>query len=227
MPPAILRSMKCILTILVPAFFALTAPAAEPPSGNLLLDETFDGEALVKGWLVQTGDWKPAGGVLRGKELEADNHAAAARRLLPMQDGTFELRFRLTGPAPRGFHFGFDPAPGELKKRGHLFSIVVTPAGSKLLKHIDKDRPKEDPNEILASSDTAIAKDAWHTLRLEKKGDSVRASIVAEGGATAISLAATHPTFHVKTPTLVFRCLGNGVEVDDVKVWGAKVSNAK
>jgi hypothetical protein len=216
--------MRSFFTILALAFFASTALAAEPVPGDLLLDEIFDGDTLVKGWLVQTGEWKPAGGVLRGKELEADNHAAAARRLLPMQDGTFELRFRLTGPSPRGFHFGFDPAPGELKKRGHLFSIVVSPTGAKLLKHIDKDRPKEDPNETLANSDTAIAKDVWHTLRLEKKGDSVKASIVAEGGATSISLAATHPTFHVKTPTLVFRCLGDGVEVDDVKVWGKKAS---
>ena len=35
-------------------------------------------------------------------------------------------------------------------------------------------------------------------------------------------LIATHATFGVKNPTLVFRCLGNGVEIDDVRVWTQK-----
>lgn len=37
----------------------------------------------------------------------------------------------------------------------------------------------------------------------------------------AIVLKASHPTFHVATPTLVFRCIGDGIEVDDIKVRNA------
>jgi hypothetical protein len=198
--------------------------AAETPQptlakkGELILEESFDDDTLPKGWTVQTGDWKPVGGVLVAREIPADHHAAAARRLLPMQDGIFQLRFRLAGKA-KAFHFGFDPARGELKKKGHLFSIIVTPTGAKLMKHIDKDKPKEDPNEILASSNTAFKAGIWHTLLLEKQGNHVAAQIVSDAGDSSVSLAGSHPTFHVKTPTLVFRCAGDGVGVDDVRVW--------
>lgn len=189
--------------------------------GDLLLEEGFDGASLVKGWMVQFGEWKPVAGVLRAREVVADRHAAAARRLLAMQDGVYQLRFRLTGPAPKGFHFGFDPAPGQLKKRGHLFSVMVFPSGVKLLKHVDKDQPKEDPNVVLAESDRAIAPEVWHRLLVEKKGDQVSARIRPESGAGEVHLSASHPTFSVKTPTLVFRCLGDGVEIDDIRVWNA------
>ncbi|MCB1090018.1 MAG: hypothetical protein KDL87_00700 [Verrucomicrobiae bacterium] len=187
--------------------------------GELMLEEGFDGDTLVKGWLIQYGEWKPQGGVLRARELATDQHAAAARRLLAMQDGVYQLRFRFTGSAPKGFHFGFDPAPGQLKKRGHLFSVMVSPTGAKLMKHVDKDQPKEDPNVLLAESETAIASEVWHHLLVEKKGDQVSARIQSEKGWAEIQLSASHPTFHVKTPTLVFRCLGDGVEVDDIRVW--------
>jgi len=208
-----------ICLILLTLSFLSPAPQAADPAGDLVLEETFDAPALVKGWLVQYGEWKPVDGVLRGRELPEDKHAAAARRLLHMEDGVFALRFRLTGPAAKGFHFGFDPAPGQLKKRGHLFSIIVTPDGAKLMKHVNKDNPKEDPNEILSESQTAVTPGVWHTLRVQKAGNRVEARIEADTGGSQMALAASHPTFHVKTPTLVFRCLGNGVEVDDIRVW--------
>ena len=36
------------------------------------------------------------------------------------------------------------------------------------------------------------------------------------------SLKTSHSTFGVKKPTLVFRCVGDGVEIDDLKVWVPK-----
>lgn len=213
-----------LFSIALGGSLALPLAAADSPEptlgkkGEKLLEESFDGDAFVHGWTVQTGDWKPVAGVMVGKEIPDDHHAAAARRLLPMQDGIYQLRFRLTGAA-KAFHFGFDPARGELEKRGHLFSIIVTPTHAQLLKHIDKDRPKEDPNEVLAVAETAFKSGVWHTLLVEKKGNNVAAKIVSDSGDTSISLAATHPTFHVKTPTMVFRCQGDGVEVDDIRVW--------
>lgn len=210
---------------------ALLMPSAQPiraaDPGPPTFEETFDAPALVKGWLVQYGEWQPVAGVLRGRELAADKHAAAARRVLPMQDGRFSLRFRFTGPKPEAFHFGFDPAPGQLPKRGHLFSVIVTPQGAKLMKHVDKNKPKEDPNVVLATADATIAPEVWHTLIVEKVGNSVKASLAAESGSVQLSLASTHPTFHVKTPTLVFRCLGDGVEVDDIRVWSLPAQDDK
>ncbi len=199
----------------------ITSSASALETGELVLADDFSGDTLAKGWAAQYGEWKPVDGVLAARQIPADNHAAAARRALPMGDGAYEMRFRLTGKG-QAFHFGFDPAPGQLKKRGHLFSLIVTPAGAKLMKHVDKDQPQDDPNEDLAIADAAFRIGVWHTLRLEKRGNDVTASLRSETGDVSVSLTASHPTFHVKTPTLVFRCVGDGVEIDDLKVWKPK-----
>lgn len=172
-------------------------------------------------WNVQFGEWKAQNGVLRARQIPTDNHGAAARRVLEMKDGIFELRFRLVGEG-RGFHFGFDPKRGSLKKKGHLFSVMVSPMQVKLTKHVDKARPREDPNDDLAKAAHGFAPGDWHTLLVEKQGNDVVVQIRTEGTDKTIVLNATHPSFHVPTPTLVFRCQGDGVEVDDVKVWTVK-----
>ena len=64
----------------------------------------------------------------------------------------------------------------------------------------------------------------WYRLTVEKTGNDVVARISSEEGATKLELKATHPTFHVTTPTLVFRCVGDGIEVYDLKVWKTKAS---
>ena len=82
------------------------------------------------------------------------------------------------------------------------------------MKHVDKKNPKEDPNEVLANESMSFEKGRWYTLRLTTWETYVTATI--DGDAT---LKASHPTFAVKKPTLVFRCQGDGVELDDIKVW--------
>ncbi len=198
--------------------FAFNASALEPQlasRGKLIFAHDF-AKGLPQKWTAQFGDWKAVDGVLRARQIPADNHGAAARRVLEMQDGVFELRFRFTGG--KGFHFGFDPKRGTLKKKGHLFSVIVSPAMAKIMKHVDKSKPKEDPNEDLAKVATKFPAGQWNTLLLEKVGNRVTAQIQPPKG-KAILLRAEHPTFHVPTPTLVFRCIGDGIEVDDIKVW--------
>ena len=214
--------MKSRLFLVIAVFPFSVALALEPTisgKGEEMLSDDFSGAELGKGWRTQTGEWKAVDGVMRSKQIPADNHSAAARHLLPMQDGIYQMRFRLVDEGT-SFHFGFDPAHGELKKRGHLFSVIVSKAKVTLMKHIDKDKPKEDPNEVLATAAHQFEAGKWHTLLVEKKGDDVVAQILPDGESTKpIVLKATHPTFHVKTPTLVFRCLGDGVEIDDLKAW--------
>lgn len=194
------------------AIFACIPAVCAAPSGQPLVEDNFERAELGKGWSVQTGSWKIEDGVLHGAEIPADHHSAAARRTVQTSDATYKLKFRLTEGA-KGFHFGFDPARGELKKRGHLFSVIVMPSGWKILKHVDKDRPKEDPNEILANTPHKFEPGKWYSLEVVTSGTHVKASI--EG---IEPLEADHPSFGVKKPTLVFRAIGDGVEVDDISV---------
>lgn len=205
----------CLLSFVLATLNTCALEPQNSKKGELLFAHDF-AKGLPKGWNAQFGEWKAVDGVLRAKQIPADNHGAAARKVLEMQDGIFELRFRFTGG--RGFHFGFDPKRGSLKKKGHLFSVIVMPTLAKITKHVDKSKPKEDPNEDLARIQHKFTNREWHTLLLEKKGNDVIAQIQPPSGGTMV-LKASHPTFHAPTPTLVFRCLGDGIEVDDVKVW--------
>lgn len=216
--------MICLLLmvgLLVPVSSALAAelkPVLAKPGAVVFETDFSDG--APKGWRVQFGDWRVKDGVLRARQIPADNHGAAARQILEMRDGVFQMRFRFVDQGA-GFHFGFDPKRGSLKKKGHLFSVIVSPTFAKLMKHVDKSRPKEDPNEDLARVTHRFPPGKWHTLLLEKKGNDVVAQIRPDAGGKTLTLKAAHPTFHVPTPTLVFRCIGDGVEVDDVRVWQA------
>lgn len=210
------RFCKMKISSFYPAVCLVAFSLAAHAEPEVVFEQNFDDVAdgtLPKGWGVNTGEWKVVDGVLSAKQIPAENHSAASRAALPMQDGVFKMKFRLLEGAT-SFHFGFDPAKGELDKKGHLFSVIISPKSWKIMKHVDKNKREEDPNEDLATADAVFETGKWYELVLTKQGDLAKASIEGIG-----ELEATHPTFHVKTPALVFRSLGTGaVEVDDVVV---------
>lgn len=209
--------MKLSAFLLIPIVTVSVGLAGEQPANSdVAVNDSFDRRELGKEWHVNTGEWKIVEGVLVAREIPADKHSAAARRIVETKNAVYELKFRLTGDA-KAFHFGFDPARGELKKKGHLFSVIITPASWKIMKHVDKNRREEDPNETLAEQKTEFERDKWYTLRVTTWQQYVTARI--EGKET---LKASHETFGVKKPTLVFRCIGNGIEIDDIRVWTQK-----
>jgi hypothetical protein len=210
--------MKSLLvTVAASLLLTASAVASEPPANSeLAVDDSFDRKELGEGWHVNTWEWTITDGVLRAREIPAENHSAAARRTVATSNAVYELRFRFVEDG-KGFHFGFDPANGELKKQGHLFSVIVTPESWKILKHVDKARREEDPNKTLAEQKTEFETGKWYSLRLTTWQTHVTASIDGKE-----QLKASHESFGVKKPTLVFRCLGNGVEIDDIKVWKQK-----
>jgi hypothetical protein len=201
---------------------AFSSPAAElepklGKKGALLLDEKFDGKEVPKNWNRNTGKLTVADGVLKASEVAADMHAAAFRRPLPLQDAAIYVKFRFEGA--KMFHVGFDPAPGELKKKGHLFSLIFTATGWNLTEHNDKADSKST-NKALAKATAIFEKGRWYELLLEVKGDDVLAQI---GGMEP--LRATSKDFHVKKPGLVFRTGGKDtdeVHLDEVRVWELK-----
>ncbi len=207
--------MKALTAIILSTIFstALSFTGEQPANSDVAVEDSFDREELGKEWHINTGEWKIVDGVLRAREIADEKHSAAARRIVETKNAVYELKFRLTGDA-KAFHFGFDPARGELKKKGHLFSVIITPASWKIMKHVDKNRREEDPNETLAEQKTEFERDQWYTLRVTTWQTYVTARIEGKE-----PLKASHETFSVKKPTLVFRCLGDGVEIDDVRVW--------
>ena len=214
--------MKTPPRILASALFAcivlpLAAAGLEPTlgkKGKLLLEEKFESDTVPKGWNKNTGVLSVAGGALHADELASEKHVGAFRKLLPLQDCAIQLDVKLAGATT--FHLGFDPAPGELKKKVHLFSLILTPESWSITEHPDKDDPKSK-NAVHAKAATKFPRDQWFTVLLEVKGDTVIVS--SEGRAP---LRATAKDFHVKKPGLVFRVGGKDgqeVLVDNVMVW--------
>lgn len=212
----------CVLTFVACGAFTLASGDEPKPTlgekGTLLLDEKFDSAELAKGWNVNTGTLKVEDGVLRASEKASDNHAGAFRRPLPVQDCAVQIDFKLA-KGSKFLHLGYDPAAGELKKKGHLFSVIVTPTAWSLMEHIDKADPNSK-NKVLATAKTTFEPGKWYTLLLECKGDNVVAQIAGHD-----PLKGASPDFHVKKPGLVFRVAGpddQAVSFDNIKVWELK-----
>ncbi len=205
-----------VFVLALPIASFATANELPPANSELVVEETFDDPNLEKPWHLNTGKWVVADGMMRGSEVKADKHSAALRYVVETENAAYQLRFRLVGESPT-FHFGFDPKRGEIDKKGHLFSVIVSGDKWQIMKHVDKARPNEDPNETLATEKLSFQKDKWYTLRITTWGNFVTAKIDGEH-----VLKASHNTFSVKKPTLVFRCIGDGVEIDDLRVWRQK-----
>ena len=182
--------------------------------GKVLLEEKFEGGALPGGWTKNTGVLSVGAGVLHASQLASDQHIGAFRKPLPLQDCAVQLDFKFSGAT--AFQVGFDPAPGELKKKGHLFSLAITAEGWTLTEHLDKADPNSK-NVVHAKSATKFTPGQWFTLLLEVKGNDVVARVDGKE-----ALRANSKDFHVKKPGLVFRVGGKDgqeVLVDNVKVW--------
>jgi hypothetical protein len=213
--------MKTTLLALSLAFTLSAAAADLPPQlgafGAKVLDETFSGAGVPKDWNASTGTLRVVDGALLAAEKSSDMHIGAFRYRLPLQDCAVQLNLRL-GEA-RIIHLGFDPAPGELKKKGHLFSVVITKTGWSLIEHNDKSNPASKTTTH-AKAESPFDGATTYTLLLESKGNDVVAQIAGKD-----PLRATAPDFHAKKPGLVFRIGGkDGQEAtfDNVRVWELK-----
>ena len=211
--------MKNLVGLLVALALALSCAAAdiEPTlgkKGKLLLLEKFGGAALPTGWNKNAGTLGVSGGVLHASELASDQHVGAFRKLMPLQDCAVQIDFKLEGA--NVFHLGFDPAPGQLKKKGHLFAVILSPEGWQITEQPDKNDAKSKA-VVHTKAATKFARGEWFTLLVEMKGGTVVAHVAGKE-----PLRATAKDFQVKKPGLVFRVGGKGQHealIDNVKVW--------
>ena len=187
-------------------FMAAVVAIGDEPKGQLgkpaneLLNEKFDGSELHKNWKCNTGKMTLKDGSLRLSELAADKHIGAFRYALPMQDMIVRLDFQFDGA--KAFHLGFDPAPGQLQKKGHLYNVIITPSKWSLMETNDKANPDSKP-KVHAQAKIALESKKWYTLTLENKGEEVVATVKDVG-----TLQAKASDFKVKKPALVLRAGG-------------------
>lgn len=184
--------------------------------GRLLLDETFAGDALPKGWSNKTGTLRVADGILHASQKKGERLCLFSC-VQPLQDAAIQVDFKFDGA--RGINVGLNPSPGETKKRGHLFSVMITPAMWNITQHQDR----LDPNSkvtVLASAPATFDQGKWYTLLIETKGKEVVAQIEGKK-----PLRAASEDFRVKKPGIEFRVAGpdsGDACFDNLRVWELK-----
>ena len=186
--------------------------------GRLLLEEKFDGDTLPKGWHAKAGGLRVADGVLHASQKREAGSLGLFNCELPMQDAAIQIDFKFDG-ARGGLNVSVNPSPGELRKKGHLFSVMITPAMWNITEHNDK-ADRKSRSKALASAPAKFAQGKWHTLLVEFKGTNVIAHV--EGREP---LRASSQDFSAKKPGIEFRVLGrNGEEIsfDNLRVWESK-----
>jgi len=197
------------------------SPAGLEPAlgktGRLLLEERFDGETLPNGWSVKSGRLRVAAGALHAGRKADDGRLSLFSREQPLQDAAIQIDFKFNGT--RGINLGVNPSPGELKKKGHLFSLMITPRGWNITEHNDK-ADRTSRSKVLASAPAKFEQVQWYTLLLECKGGDVVARVAGKE-----PLRVSSEEFRVKKPGLEFRVAGpDGEEVsfDNLQVWELK-----
>ncbi len=208
------RNFFCV--VLVSFVFVATAQAEKNAdlkpllntSGAIVVTETFD-KPLAKPLAKIKGQWEVIDGVLVGKELASDKHAAVLSYAKPNHDSVVRFSFK-TDDTTKGLMFSM------IHKRGHLFRVVVTP--SKMTINLDKD--KRDPKskaKVLATTKADFSPGKWHTMQVEMQGDQV--VVQADNGAVA---KASEKTLDTDKPNYRFVMRGNSLSIDDLQIWESK-----
>ena len=215
--------MKRLLLLCALTFLPhVTASATDPEptlgkKGALLLEETFDGDALPKSWTGKTGGLSVSGGTLHASQSREAGRLGLFSRELPMQDAAIRIDFKFAGRG--GINVSCNPSPGELSKHGHLFSIMITQRMWNVTEHNDKS-DRSSQSKALASAQENFEIGKWYSLLIEMKGDEVVATVEGKK-----PLRASSKDFHVKKPGIEFRVSGReGDEVlfDNLRVWELK-----
>jgi len=217
-----MKCRSCLTIALVLVLGAASGFAADlqpllGAKGELLLEEKFDAASLPQGWSVKNGNVRVAEGALHASQNKEAGRLCLFNCDQPLQDAAIQIDFKFDGA--RGINVSANPALGESKKRGHLYSVMITPNMWRITEHNDKADRKSD-SKTLVSAAERFETGRWYTLLLETKGDNIVAQIDGKQ-----PLRAAGQDFHVKKPGIEFRVIGpTGAEMtfDNLRVWELK-----
>jgi hypothetical protein len=207
MPRTVLLSVAFNL-LLVPLVQAEKNASIKPLLGTTAsptITETFDTEVPSVARSAK-GAWEVVDGVLIGKELTADKHAAVLSYTKPNHNSIVRFSFKVGGDT-KGFNFSLN------HKGGHLCRVVVAP--TKMTINLDKD--KKDPKskaKILATAKGDFSKNQWHTMQVELVGDKVVAQV--DNGVVA---KASHEKLDTNKPGYRWVMRGDSLSIDDLHIW--------
>lgn len=184
------------------------SPTMAKPNKITVTDD-FEGVVLSKVWAVAKGEWKVKEGAIVAKELKSDKHAAVLTCRQKNRNSIVRFSFKLDG-STKGFNFSLNHA------KGHLFRVIVAPAG--LVVRTDKDKKDESiKSELIGQAKGKFEQGKWYTLQVEMIGDRVVA--MADNG---LKVTGQHPRLDADKPGYRFVMRDESLSIDDFKAWAVK-----
>lgn len=176
---------------------------------DVLLDDNFERSEPGKGWVGVKGDWRIVDGILIGKELPTDKHAAVLNYQQKNRNSVVRFSFRFDG-STKGFNFSLNHA------KGHLFRVIVAPTG--LTVRTDKDKKDSSvKSELIGQAKGKFESGQWYTLQVEMIDDRVVA--MTDNG---LKVSGQHARLDTDKPNYRFVMKGDSLSIDDLKIWGVK-----
>jgi hypothetical protein len=177
--------------------------------GAVELAETFEAYVLSPAWHVRTGDWLLKGGTLTGRKVATDKHPAKIELMQPWSAGSLALSFKVDGPG--GLDLDFYEAATRvavLRMRNESLSFGTY--------------PKTGPSNatILGQTERGLAPDAWHTILIERKGETLHIQ-----GDTGLSLHVAKTGLEAPFSSTLVILRGppeRTILIDDVKLSAGK-----
>jgi outer membrane scaffolding protein for murein synthesis (MipA/OmpV family) len=167
--------------------------------GKVIYESKLD-QAPGAPWKSAKGKWELANGVLRGSELEADQHGAVTRLPNKLQDFVIEVEVRLDGARVTTLSINGD--------KDHMARILITP---KLVTIQRDDNDHEGPDKSVVFARFAADLGAgWHKVRLEMVGDKMLGKVddlLAWGASDLFKNPKMSPGFTVGGASAEFRNL--------------------
>ncbi len=175
--------------------------------GAILFEDSLG--TVGEGWNAGNGDWQIVDGVLAGKELAADDHAATFKRKIAFQNAVIQYAFKLEGAKSTTFSVN--------DSVDHVCRVLLNSQGFSTQKD-DHDHEGPDKAIKFQTTEMDLEPGEWHTLLIEIMGDTLVAQI---DGEKHVSFG-SHPLLaEVEKASVGFTINGESVHFKDLKIWEA------
>lgn len=198
------------------ALLAFVAPlvAADAPATLLaqpdkeILSDALTKDSKAAEWKVAKGKWERTTDGIRVEELPADNHGAAGRVNMKLQDFVAAFEFRLDGAKVVSLSIN--------DAKEHVARVMITPTAFRVQKD-DHDHDGPDKGVVFLNQAQALEAGTWHRVVLEMVGDTMVATIDGK-----FSGFGSNDLFKAEKANPGFTCGGQSATFRNFVIWSAK-----
>lgn len=203
-----------MLRLLALLAFVTPLVAADAPATLLaqpdkeILSDALTKDSKAAEWKIAKGKWERTADGIRVEELPADNHGAAGRVPMKLQDFVAAFEFRLDGA--KVISLSINDA------KEHVARVMITPTAFRVQKD-DHDHDGPDKGVVFLNQAQAFEAGTWHRVVLEMVGDTMVATVDGK-----FSGFGSNDLFKAEKANPGFTCGGQSATFRNLVIWSAK-----